>query len=630
MRSAGRDDLGRALEFERAGTLMSAATVGHRAVPDRPLLTMCRYGAPYWKSFVAAVFVGIIFLTVQLAMPLVFRALIGDLETGDATRGALWNYFYILVFIAAATAVARFFQRLLVGRASRKFEYDLRNDYFHHIQGLSQEFFNRTKTGDIMARATNDLNFVRDFVGAGVMGAVDLLRIPLSLAVLMYFSIRLTVVVMLAVPIASFFAYFILKWTRRQSHIVQALFSGITSLAQENLAGARVVKAYDIAEREVGAFRKESEIYARQNLKLVAIRASIGPMMMMVIRVSIVLTLWHGGLMVMRDETTSRIVLENGWLAVQTAQFTLADLMGFLVCLLMVAGSLSAFAGIAIIYQQGAAGMNRISEIMAETPAVHDGEQTNVAIRALRGRIQFKDVTFTYESQSVLRNISWECAPGQTVAIVGPTGSGKSTMMSLLTRLYDPAEGQVLLDGADAREIPLGVLRPSMGLVPQDTFLFSDTIRANLTVGRPEATEAEIMAACRIAQFDEALAGMEDGLDTLLGERGVNLSGGQKQRLTIARALIQDPAILLLDDALSSVDTRTEERILRGLKDVMATRTSVVISHRVSTVRHADLILVLNEGEILERGTHNELLAKHGLYAEMYDRQLLEDELEAE
>jgi ATP-binding cassette subfamily B protein len=574
--------------------------------------------------------VGLVFLTVKLTMPLVFQAVIDDFDTGEATRDSLLYYFRILVLIAGMTAAARFLQRFLVGRASRKFEYDLRNDYFHHIQGLSQDFFHRTKTGDIMARATNDLNFVREFIGAGVMGAVDLFQIPFTLALLMHFSIRLTVVIMLAIPIASFVAYFILKWTRRQSHVVQTLFSGITSLAQENLAGARVVKAYDIAEREVDNFRKESEVYARQNLKLVAIRATVQPMMMMVIRISIVLTLWQGGLMVMRNEAASRIVLVNGWPTVQTSQFVLGDLMGFLVCMLMIAGSLSAFAGIAIIYQQGAAGMDRISEIMAKTPTVHDGDRTDPAITALRGSIRFKDVVFAYESQPVLRDISWECRPGQTVAIVGHTGSGKSTIMSLLTRLYDPVEGQVLLDCVDARQVPLKSLRGSVALVPQDTFLFSTTIRDNLTIGRPEATEEEIMEACRIALFDEALSGMEDGLDTLLGERGINLSGGQKQRLTIARALIQDPAILLLDDALSSVDTRTEERILRGLKDVMATRTSVVISHRVSTVRHADLILVMDEGEIVERGTHDELLPRKGVYSEMYDRQLLEDELEAE
>ena len=599
------------------------------AVPGRPLLTLCRYNAPYWKAYLIGVIVGCIFQAVGLAMPVVFSALVDDFDNRVMTRALLWNYFYLLLVIAAVTAVARFSQRILIGRASRKFVFDLRNDYFRHIQGLSQEFFNRTKTGDIMARATNDLNFVRDFIGAGTMGAVDLIRVPFSLAVLMYFSIPLTVTVMIVLPVASLFIYGLLKLTRQQAHRVQARFSAITSLAQENLSGARLVKAYDIADREVRTFNNESEIYAQENLKFVATKASIGPIMTIAFRLMLVLALWRGGLMVMRDESTLRIVFEDGWLAIRSAPFELGDLMGFITCLLMVSASLLGSALVAIMYQQGAAGMNRISEIMSETPAVTDGDHFDTAAPVLRGEVEFKDVTFAYpESPAVLRGISWKCEPGQTVAIVGPTGSGKSTLMALLTRAFDPTSGTVLLDGVDAREIPLKTLRTSTGLVPQDTFLFSDTIRANLTLGKPDATDSEIMEACCIAQFDEALSGMEDGLDTLLGERGINLSGGQKQRLTIARALIHDPAILLLDDALSSVDTHTEEQILTRLRQVMATRTSVIISHRVSTVRAADLILVLRDGEIAERGTHAELLEEGGLYSEMYDRQLLEDELE--
>lgn len=609
---------------------MSANTLLHKSVPDRPLLTMCRYNAPYWKAYTAAVLIGFIFLFVGLAMPLIFRAIVSGFETGAMTRGRMWNYFYLLVLVALGSAVARYCQRILIGRASRKFEYELRNDYFRHVQSLSQEFFNRTKTGDIMARATNDLNFVRMVIRDGLPGMVDLFRIPVSVGLFLYLSVELTVVIALAIPITSLFSYFILKYTRVQSRIVQEHFSGLTSLAQENLAGARVVKAYDVAERETEAFSGESNIYAHENLKLVAIKGLMLPMMMLTIRMTLVIVVWQGGLMVMHHDATSRIVFENGALAVQIGELPLADLMGFVVGLMMVSGSLASFGVITTIYQQGAAGMNRISEILTETPAVSDGERTNTAIAALRGGIRFNNVTFRYASVPVLRNVSCEIRPGQTVAIVGPTGSGKSTILSLLTRQYDPTDGQVLFDGVDARQIPLGPLRASIGLVPQDTFLFSDTIRANLTVGRPDATDDEIMEACRIAQFDETLSGMEEGLGTLLGERGVNLSGGQKQRLTIARALIQDPAILLLDDALSSVDTRTEERILQGLKDVMATRTSVVVSHRVSTVRHADLILVLDDGEVVERGTHEELLTKSGLYADMYEHQSLEEELEDE
>jgi ATP-binding cassette subfamily B protein len=609
---------------------MSAKAHEYRAVPSRPLLTLCRYCVPYWKSYAAALLVGFVFLAASQAMPLVLSMIIEDFEAREITTGLLWGYFYFLVLIAAITAICRFFQRLLIGRAARRFEYTLRNDYFRHIQGLSQEFFNRTKTGDIMARATNDLNFVRDFVGAGIMGIIDLFRIPFAVAVLMHFSIQLSVAVVVAVPFASVPTYYILKWTRRQARVVQELFSGITALAQENLAGARVVRAYDISDRQVEAFGGESKIYARENLKLVAIRAAIGPMMAMVLRAIMVITLWKGALMVINGETTSQIVIANGWLAVETSAFTLADLMGFIVCLLMVSGSLAGFAGIAVVYQQAAAGMERISQFMAETPSVDDSDDTDTTITSLHGGIEFRGVSFVYDSQPVLRDISWKCEPGETVAIVGHTGSGKSTMMSLMTRMCDPVDGVVLMDGVDARHVPLSALRASIGLVPQDTFLFSDTIRGNLTVGRPGATEDEIMEACRIAQFDEALAGMDDGLDTVLGERGINLSGGQKQRVTIARALIKDSAILLLDDALSSVDTHTEEQILQGLKSVMATRTCVIISHRVSTVRHADLILVLDEGEIRERGVHNDLLAQNGLYTKMYEHQLLEDELEEE
>lgn len=609
---------------------MSANTILHRSVPDRPLLTMCRYNAPYWKAYTAAVLVGFVFLLVGLVMPLVFKAIVDGLEDGVMTRAKMWNYFYLLVLIAVGTAVARYWQRILIGRASRKFEYELRNDYFRHVQSLSQEFFNRTKTGDIMARATNDLNFVRMVIGFGIRGAIDLFRIPFSVALLLHLSMKLTTVLAFAFPIASLCSYFILKYTRRQSRIVQEHFSGISSLAQENLAGARVVKAYDATEREIGAFSKKSGIYAHENLKATAIRGLMGPLMMLTIRMTLVFVIWQGGLMVMRHDVTSQIVFENGTLAILTTELSLGDLMGFVVCLMMVSGSLASLGMITTIYQQGAAGMNRISEILAETPAVHDDEHTDTAITNLRGGIQFKNVTFEYDSKPVLRNVSWEIYPGQTVAIVGPTGAGKSTILSLVNRQHDPTEGQVLLDGVDARRIPIGVLRSSMGPVPQDTFLFSDTIRANLTVGRPEATEDEMMKACQIAQFDETLSGMENGLGTLLGERGVNLSGGQKQRLTIARALIQNPIILLLDDALSSVDTRTEERILQGLKDVMSTRTSLVVSHRVSTVRHADLILVLDDGEIVERGNHQELLLENGLYADMYERQSLEEELEDE
>jgi ATP-binding cassette subfamily B protein len=294
----------------------------------------------------------------------------------------------------------------------------------------------------------------------------------------------------------------------------------------------------------------------------------------------------------------------------------------------LLAWPLAEFGWVLTVYQRGIVGMKRVLEFLTAEPSVRETERTRPGLERIEGAIRFEDVDFAYDGRTILHNVTFEASPGQTIAIVGPTGSGKSSIITLLVREHDPLRGRVFIDGMDVREIPLRVLRSQIGYVPQDTFLFSDTIRANLTFGRPDAEASEIEYAADVAQFKDTAEQFPEGYDTLLGERGVNLSGGQKQRLAIARAVVRDPRILILDDALSSVDTQTEEHILRRLKHVMATRTSVIISHRVSTVRHADLILVLNNGRIVERGTHDTLVQQDGIYANMYERQLLEDELE--
>ena len=585
-----------------------------------PFLSILQYNRPYWREYLAGSLLSAIFVLIGLAMPLVVRSVVAQFENNTMTPRFLLLYFIGLLCVGAGTGLARYWERTLIIGASRKSEYDLRNDLFEHVQILSQEFFHRTQTGDIMARATNDLNYVRMFIGPGIMGTIDMMRLPLTLALMIYLSGRLTLTALIPLPLVSLLVYGFVTFMHRQSERVQQQYSVITARTHESLAGARVVQAYGIADREIAAFTRESEKYMRENMRLAYIMSLAWPLIGMTIAFMIVLVVWSGGAMVIDDA------------------LKLEDLTGFVVCMLMLVWPLAEFGWILTLYQRGAVGMRRINEILAEIPAIRDGENTQREFEIERGGIRFEKVSFAYrhtkeggvsiEPAPVLHDVSFEVPSGKTVAIVGPTGSGKSTIVSLLTREYDPTAGRILVDGCDLRRIPVRALRRAVGFVPQDTFLFSDTIRTNITFGVPDAAQEQIEHACDAARFAETIDALPGRYETLLGERGVNLSGGQKQRLAIARALICDPKILILDDALSSVDTHTEEEILQRLKQAMATRTSVIISHRVSTIRHADLILVVDDGRIVEQGTHDELVTRGGLYAGMYQRQLLEEELE--
>jgi ATP-binding cassette, subfamily B, multidrug efflux pump len=583
----------------------------NKVLPGHPFRMLLRYNLPYKWEYLGGMGLALIFLFIELTMPMVFKVTIDKFTTGAMTCGLLWAAFAGLVAIGLGSGIARYWQRSLMIRASRKFEYDLRNDYFRRLQALSQDFFHRVKTGDIMARATSDMDHVRMFIGRGLIGFVDMLRIPFTLALMMYFSLRLTGIALLPLPFVSVMVYFFVTFMHRQSAKVQAQFSVVNSRVQENLAGARVVKAYGIADRELEVFLDASRKYMRENIKLAAVTSLAWPLIGSVIGLSTLLILWLGGAMVI------------------DGHLTLGSLSGFMVCLFMVTFPLAQFGWTLTLYQRAAVSMNRIAQIMSERPTVHEHEQP-VSVETVQGVVRFEEVSFSYNGRPVLKGLSFDIEEGQTTAVVGPTGSGKSSIVSLIVREHDPASGRVLVDNIDVRRWPLRKLRGSIGYVPQDTFLFSDTIRANLVFGRPDAAQNEIDSACEIAQFAETVSRLPDGYETLLGERGVNLSGGQKQRLAIARAVIRNPRILILDDALSSVDTHTEEEILTRLKDVMAERTSILISHRVSAVRHATQILVVAGGEIVERGRHAELVALGGLYADIYQRQLLEQELEQE
>jgi len=582
----------------------------HIVPAAHPLRTLFRYNRRHWRVYAVGASLAVLFTGISLFMPFVIRAIVAGFEQGTMTHRLLLGYFAALLLAAALTGIVRYFQRMLMIGASRRFEYDLRNGYFAHIERLPQRFFNKMQTGDIMARATSDINQARELVGPGIMGTVDMIRIPVTLAGMVYMSGKLTFYALFPLPLVSLMVYALVRYMHYQSRIVQEVYARVTSRVQENLAGARVVKAYGIADRETGDFLQECQAYMRANVRLVALMSFAFPLIGILVGVVLITVIWQGGGMVIR------------------AELALADLTGFLILMVMLVWPLAQFGWILTVYQRGIVSMKRINDILLETPEIQDGAHTNPDARVHAGHLVFDQVGFSYAEEPILREISFEAAPGATLALVGPTGSGKTALVSLLAREYDPQQGRILLDGHDISTIPLAELRRALGYVPQDTFIFSDTVRANLSLGRPDASEEDIWAACGAAQLSETIQAMPAGLDTLLGERGINLSGGQKQRLTLARAILCDPKVLVLDDALSSVDTHTEERILQGLRTVLEARTSILISHRVSTVRDADRILVLDEGRIVEQGDHEELVALDGLYAAMYRRQQLETALE--
>lgn len=584
----------------------------HKADPDKSFRTLVNYNLPYWRAYLVGMLLAVVFTGVTSAMPILIGKIVEALQDRTLTFSGLWMFFFGLIGAAAVSGVARYFQRTLMIGASRHCEYDLRNDFYRHLQLLPRSYFTQTKTGDIMARATNDINYVREFIGPGIMGSVDMIRLPVVIGMMLWLSTKLTLSALIPLPVLTLLAFIFIRYMNKQSKVVQEINSQVSTRVQENLAGARVVRAYGIADRELREFQVASQRYMKENLKLVAVMSVAIPLIGILAGAIIMIIIWNGGSMVVRGE------------------ITLATLSSFIFYVIMLAFPLAQLGYVLTLYQRGAVSMGRINKILGVVPDIRDTKETETSARIERGAIRFEHVSFAYGEHEVLHDLDFEVPAGETIAMVGTTGCGKSTLVSLLTREYEPTKGRVLIDGRPLPKYPLAHLRAAIGYVPQDTFIFSDTIANNLRMGRPEATDAELMRACDIAQFSEALSGMPEGLNTRLGERGINLSGGQKQRLTLARAIVTDPRLLILDDALSAVDTHTEERILEGLRSVLAERTSILISHRVSTVRNAHQILVLDEGRIVERGTHDELLAHGGLYASMYQRQLLETALEDE
>jgi ATP-binding cassette subfamily B multidrug efflux pump len=582
-----------------------------RVSPRRRLLAFLR---PHRPAFVRGLLCVVAASTLTLAGPWVLKLAIDDLTRG-VTAAKLRGYAAALLLVAGVAGYFRFAMRRIIIGASRELERELRNAFFAHVQRLDAAFFQRSRTGDLMSRATNDLNAVRMMIGPAVMYSASTgLTFVVGLAVMVSIDPWLTFLALLPLPLVSLSVWYFGRAIHERFERIQAQLSEISAITQESLSGVRVVRAYRQEPYEVERFKSANEEYVRRNRSLIALQGMYVPSMGLLMSIGAVLVLWLG----------SRAVIAG--------RMTVGELVAFNTYLTMMAWPMIAFGWVTNLLQRGMASWSRMLEVMDAEPAVSDaGLARGHAMAPIRGHIEFRHLTYAFGDRVVLRDVSAVMPAGSLTAIVGGTGSGKSTLLSLLCRLYDPPSGTVFVDGVDVLKIPLGTLRGAFGVVPQEPFLFSATIAENVAFGgaTAELDRAKVERAASVASLDVEVRSFPNGFDTMVGERGITLSGGQKQRVAIARALYVDPKVLILDDALSAVDTHTEEAILRQLGEVMRQRTALIVSHRVSTVRGADQILVLSEGRVVERGTHGELVQGGGLYAALDRQQQLEEELAA-
>lgn len=536
-----------------------------------------------------------------------------DAMKGEFAMEEIGREVGLAVLFSALGGFFLFCVRQTIIVVSRNIEYDLKNDFYARLQTLSLNFFKSNSTGDLMSRATNDLNAVRNYLGPGIMYSLNTaFRLVFALSAMTAMSPKLTFFALLPAPLLSYGVYRIGKIIHRRSQELQERYASITTKAQENLAGIRVVKAYARERSEIEQFEKLNRDYYEKNLELAKLQAIFYPLMSGLIGISVILTIWIGGEMVIAGEMTIGAITQ------------------FLIYVASLSWPMISIGWVTNIIQRAAASQIRLNAILDLEPEIKDGASVNRSITTIKGEIEFKNVSFAYPANPdapALKNISFKLERGKKLAIVGATGSGKSTLVNLIPRMIEPTSGEILIDGYPIRDIPLAVLRKHIGFVPQDYFLFSDTIRGNIAFGAMDATDEEVRRAAEIACIHDDIQGFPAQYDAMIGERGITLSGGQKQRVSIARALIRKPSILVLDDSLSAVDTKTEDSILRNLNAVASEMTVIIISHRISTVRNADMILVLENGEIVERGAHSDLIAQNGRYADLYQKQLLEEEL---
>ncbi len=570
----------------------------------RPLL-------PYLKRYRWGYVVGTLCIFVSNAalvlVPWVIGHAINDLKTG-VTEQKLLHWIVWLLAVAVIRSVFLFLTRWILIGISRDIEFDLRNDLFSHLETLSYSYYQQMRTGDIMARATNDLNAVRMLLGPAIMySANTIVFTAAALGFMVSISPKLTFYTFLPLPVASVVIQYFGRRIHERFERIQAMFSDISARAQENFSGVRVIRAYAQEDAEIASFEAANNEYIGRSLKLVRLMGMLWPTLELMLGVAMVLVLWIGG----------REVL--------LGHIDIGHFASFTFYMMQLTWPIIALGWVVNIFQRGTASLLRLNEILVEQPQIQDASQARDL--PIEGEIEFRNLSFGYDGKEVLHNLNLRIPAGSSLAIVGPTGSGKTTLVDLIPRIYDAQPGMVLIDGRPVRDYTLPSLRKNIGFVPQETFLFSNRIRENIALGVESASDIQIHDAAEAANIAADIESFPEGYQTLVGERGITLSGGQKQRTAIARALIRNPRILILDDALSSVDTHTEDKILNHLRDVMQGRTTIFISHRVSTVRNADRIAVLHGGRIVELGTHDELLALNGYYTDLYNKQLLEEEL---
>ena len=580
----------------------------------KSLRTLIPYFRPYRRGFVGGLVLVVVGNVFTLLGPYLLKAAIDALES-QLSRATILQYAFLIVLVAVLAGICRYYMRELLNGISRRIETDLRDDLFRHLLRLPAQFYDAWRTGDLMSRATNDVLAVRMVAGPAIMYAVNTAVVStLALLLMIWIDPMLTLLAMIPLAILPVAVFAFGRQIHDRFEKIQSQFADISTFSQEFLSSIRIVKAYtqeDAQDRRFGALNEE---YLNRNMSLARVWGAFHPSLILLTGIGAVIVLWYGGQLVMQGN------------------ITLGSFVAFGFYLTLLSWPMIALGWVTNLFQRGAASMGRINELMSQTPEIIS-DPSALPAGAIGGRIELRDVSFRYPDTErwVLRDVTLVIEAGQTAAIVGQTGSGKTTLLRLLPRLYDVTEGTVLLDGIDIRRLSLRTLRDAISLVPQEAFLFSMPLKRNIALqGADEPDMERLMEAVDIAHLTEALAVLPEGIDTRLGERGINLSGGQKQRATLARALYRNTPVLILDDALSAVDSVTETAILHELQEYMRGRTSIIVSHRVSAVRDADIIFVLEEGELVEQGRHAELLELDGVYRRLLERQLLSEEIERE